>query len=200
MDQTQRKWTLFGAAAVALGTVAGAGYLYARERRSEKPDYALLDSDGDFELRDYPPLLAAETRVRGHRKEALSTGFGILADYIFAKSRTGKKIEMTAPVLSDSVGQDGWRTRFLMPSIWTRETLPDAPNDITILEIPARRMAATRFTGAAGDSTLAAEETALRRWISDNDMIAQGPAEYAFYNSPIIPGPLRRNEILIPVA
>ena len=200
MNQNQKKWTLFGAAAVALGTVAGAGYLYARERRAEKPDYTLLDSDGDFELRDYPPLLAAETRVTGKRADALKLGFGVLADYIFAKSRPGEKIEMTAPVISDRSEKGRWRTRFLMPSVWTRETLPEAPKDVAIVEIPARRMAATRFTGAAGERTLAAEEAALRRWISDSGMIAQGEAEYAFYNSPIVPGPLRRNEILIPVA
>ncbi|MBB5684372.1 SOUL family heme-binding protein [Sphingobium boeckii] len=200
MNPKQKKWTLFGAAAIALGTVAGAGFLYARERRSEKPDYALLDSDGDFELRDYPPLLAVETRVAGKREEALSAGSGVLADYIFAKSRPGQTIEMTAPVLSDRPDAGGWRTRFLMPAIWTRDTLPEAPRDVTIVEIPARRIAATRFTGTAGARTLAAEEAALRRWISDGDLIVQGPAEHAFYNSPIVPGPLRRNEILIPVA
>ncbi len=27
-----------------------------------------------------------------------------------------------------------------------------------------------------------------------------GEAEYAFYDAPMVPGPLRRNEVLIPVA
>jgi len=200
MEPKGRKWALIGAASMALGAVAGAGYYLARERRTERPDYALLDSDGDFELRDYPPLLSADARVAGERKDALGRGFRILADYIFAKSRPGAAIEMTAPVLSDPAGEAGWRTRFLMPASFTRQTLPAAPAGVTIVEIPARRVAATRFAGMAGDQTLEAEEAALRRWISDNDLIVQGPAEHAFYNSPMIPGPLRRNEIWIPVA
>ena len=199
MEPERKKWALIGAATMALGAVAGAGYYLARERRIEKPDYALLDSDGDFELRDYPPLLSADARVAGGRKDALGKGFRILADYIFAKSRPGAPIAMTAPVMSDPAGEAGWRTRFLMPSSFTRQTLPAAPAGVAIVEIPARRVAAMRFAGVAGDATLAAEERALRRWIADNDFIVQGPAEYAFYNSPMIPGPLRRNEIWIPV-
>ena len=200
MDQKKKQWALIGAATMALGAVAGAGWFLARERRTETPDYALLDGDGDFELRDYPPLLAIETHAAGARAAALRTGFSRLADYLFAKSRPGAPIEMTAPVLSDPTGDDGWRTRFLIPAALTREALPAAPGEITIVEIPARRMAATRFAGSAGDSSLATEEVALRRWISDSGLIAQGPAEHAFYNSPMIPGPLRRNEIWIPVA
>jgi hypothetical protein len=61
-------------------------------------------------------------------------------------------------------------------------------------------MAAVRFSGAAGDATLATKEAELRRWMAARQLQATGEPEYAFYNSPFIPPFMRRNEVLIPVA
>ncbi|KPQ31561.1 MAG: SOUL heme-binding protein, partial [Porphyrobacter sp. HL-46] len=51
---------------------------------------------------------------------------------------------------------------------------------------------------AAGD--LAAREAQLRAWLAEQGIAPTGKAEFAFYDAPMVPGPLRRNEVLIPVA
>lgn len=191
------KWMAAGIALVAGAAVGG---LYLRERSTERPNHRTIMTDGDFELRTYPMLVVAETVAHGARDAALTEGFGILADYIGARSRSGEKIAMTAPVIHDPAGEDGgWRTRFIMPGKWTRKTLPHPPGDVLIAEMAARRVAVLRFSGKADDRILAANEEALRQWISDKGLRAAGPAEHAYYSSPMVPGPLRHNELWIPV-
>lgn len=201
------KW-LGGAAALL---VAGAAAYYAQERSVEQPDYQTEERDGRFELRRYSALLVAETWATGERAAALNQGFRRLADYIFAKSRGGESIAMTAPVLSDrgekiamtapvlsDAGGWGWRTRFVMPSRFTRETLPPPPEGVAIESVAPRRVAAMRFAGSPDSAVLARREGELRDWIAARGLRG-GAVEYAFYNSPFVPGPLRRNEVLIPL-
>jgi SOUL heme-binding protein len=190
------------AAAVVAGVAAvGAGIFFAKEKLSEKPDHATVVDDGEFEIRDYPPLLVAETVVTGatDRKTATGRGFEVLADYIFAKSRDGKKIAMTAPVLAERAAEDSaqWTVRFVMPASYTRETLPPATAGVTIVDVPARRVAAVRFAGTADDAALEAKEAELRAWLDARGETTTWKAEYAFYDAPLIPGILRRNEVLI---
>jgi len=199
--------------AASLVTITGGLAYYFYERSTEQPRYRLTLSDGQFEVRDYARLLVAETAHAGSRREALNRGFRDLAGYIFAKSRGGEKIPMTAPVVQDrqkiamtapvieDMGDNGmWRTRFIMPAKYDRQTLPTPPSGVTLSEIPARRVAAIKFSGSGEDQALKEREANLREWIGARQLRPIGPAEYAFYNSPFIPPFMRRNEILIPIA
>lgn len=193
--------------AAGLGTAlaGGAAAFYAKERSAEKPDFATLREDGGFSMRAYEPMLVAEVTLTGSRYNAQMRGFERLADYIFAKNRPGEKIAMTAPVLQDRPdereGELGpWRVRFVMPREYSRNTLPPAPSDIAITEVPGRWMAAVRFSGSADRGQLEEKQADLRRWMAAQGLEAAGEAEYAFYNSPFIPPFLRRNEVLIEVA
>lgn len=182
--------------------VVGAAAAYAQYRQTEQPDYAVLGTDGDFSLRDYPALVVAEVSHSGNRERASGASFRRLAAYIFAQDRPagGEKIAMTAPVLQDETAPGEWRMRFVMPSQYSLETLPPAPADITLTETPARRMAAVRFSGNGSARDLALMEARLRDWMRGEGLMPAGEAEYAFYDAPMVPGPLRRNEVLIPVA
>ncbi|MDB5713280.1 MAG: heme-binding protein [Sphingomonadales bacterium] len=175
----------------------GAAFFLWRASKADQPDYKLIERDGDFEIREYPGLVTAATEAHGPRDAALERGFKTLADYIFAKSRTGDKIAMTAPVLSDGSSTSGWRTRFIMPAGKARVDLPAPPHGVTLANEPARRVAAVRFSGRADDRDLAAKEGALRSWLQLRAFPSEGVAEHAFYNSPVMPGPLRRNEVII---
>lgn len=189
------KWWVAGGALLA---GAGAYALFVRnERASEQPPYRVVESDGAIEIRDYPEILVAETLDPGTRGAALDRGFKKLADYIFAKRRDGEKIAMTAPVLSGPASPTRWRTRFVMPSKYRAETLP-APNPgVEIATIPARRVAALRFNGKPDDAILARREADLRAWLAARGHKSDGPVEFAFYNSPFVPGSMRRNEVMI---
>lgn len=185
-------------AGVAAAVAAGLGYLMLSHEK--EPEFDTIERDGAFSVRDYPRLLVAETVAAGLRESALSRGFVALADYI-SGAHGGRRIPMTVPVLAD--GDDdgrGWRTRFVMPARISPEGLPVPEDGVTIRSLAARRIAAVRFTGEASDDALAAHEDELRGWIEQHGHSAAGPVEHAFYNSPLTPGPLRRNEVLIPLA
>lgn len=191
------RWIAAGAGVAVVGAAAA----YAQYRQTEQPDFAVVRADGDFELRDYPALVVAEVSNAGTRESASGASFRRLAAYIFAQDRPegGEKIAMTAPVLQDETRPGQWRMRFVMPSKYTLVTLPPAPDDITLTETPARRIAALRFSGNASGRDLALMEARLRDWIATQRLMPAGEAEFAFYDAPMIPGPLRRNEVLIPV-
>ena len=182
----------FAAAGVA---AAGAGLWWLKERQTEKPAFTRLDGEGDFELRDYPALLTAETVQAGTRDRALGNGFGVLADYIFANGRDGDEIAMTAPVIAEREDAAHWRVRFVMPTAFTRATLPAPTPGVAVGGLAPRRLAALRFTGTVDDALLARKEHELLDAIAVRGLEGVGPVQHAFYNSPFIPGPMRHNEL-----
>ncbi len=189
---------------VLLGLAAMAVFVFYVQN-VETPAYRVVTQEGDFEVRDYPPLVVAEVRRQGPRQEALRAGFGPLARYIFAEERGGERISMTAPVtaqtLPDVAQGDDWAVRFIMPARYGLEQLPaPAGSDVRLSEVPPRRVAAIRFSGRATDELIASKEEALRAWLATRGLTAAAPAIYAFYNDPFTPGFLRRNEVLIDLA
>jgi len=211
MDKTIQRGLAAGAAIVGAALVGGAIY-YFREKATPGPEYRVLATEGDFEVRAYPDIVVAETMVTGPRKEALSQGFRALAGYIFAKSRDGEELPMTVPVLQDSgqaIAADGmmfddtaegrWRVRFVMPEGREPGDLPEPPPGIELVEVPARRVAAIKFAGVADDDRLIEQEDLLRGWLQRRGEHVSREPEYAFYNSPMIPPPLRRSEVLLPL-
>ena len=192
------RWIAAGFGIAAMGAAA----VYAQYRQTEEPEFAVVSADADFELRDYPSLVVAEVRHSGSRERASGASFRRLAAYIFAQDRPagGESIAMTAPVLQDETQPGEWRMRFVMPSKYTLDTLPPAPADIALTQVPARRMAAIRFSGNGSARDLALMEARLRDWMTGQGLMPAGEAEFAFYDAPMVPGPLRRNEVLIPVA
>jgi hypothetical protein len=202
-----RKQVMAGAA-VGAALLGGAAYYYFRERSQEEPEFRPLETDGDHQIRDYPALTVAETLVNGPRREALDQGHRILADYLAAKSRDGDELPMLNPVIQDSGApmasdpplfdddlEGAWRTRFVMPAGRNADDLPDTPEGVELVELPARKVAVLSFSGRWTDAQLREQEDRLRGWLSKRGVKPRGEPEYAFYNSPMIPGPLRRNEI-----
>jgi len=202
-----RKNVMAGAA-VGAALLGGAAFYYFRERSQEEPGFRPLATDGDHQIREYPALTVAETVVNGPRRDALDQGHRILADYLLAKSRDGEALPMANPVLQDSgdpMGSDpplfdddlegAWRTRFVMPAGRGADDLPDPPEGIGLVELPPRKVAVVSFSGRATDNLLAEQEDRLRGWLAKRGERSNGEPEYAFYNSPMIPGPLRRNEV-----
>ena len=207
-----RKDVMAGVAA-GVALIGGAAFYYLKERSTEEPGFRPLETDGDHQIRDYPALTVAETVVNGPRRDALDQGFRILADYIFAKSRDGEELPMTVPVMQDSGDpmasdpplfdddlEGAWRTRFVMPDGRSTDDLPDPPEGVELVELPARKVAVVSFAGRANDRLLAEQEDRLRGWLAKRGEKADGEPEYAFYNSPMIPGPLRRNEVWLPLS
>jgi len=181
----------------------------------EEAAYTVVQQDHAFELRDYAPQLLAETIVEGDLEGAGNKAFSRLFRYISGHNRSGTKVAMTAPVSQEPAGQKlrmtapvgqapvpgGWAVSFMMPATFTLETLP-VPEDpaVTLRQVPARRVAAVRYTGAWSEKGYVRHKTALESWIRKNGWTAAGAAVWARYNAPFVPWFLRRNEVLIPVS
>lgn len=180
----------------------------------EETPYRLIRKSENFELRDYPSYIVAETEVTGNLEDAGSKAFKKLFDYISGKNRSQEKIAMTAPVsqnpssekiaMTAPVGQrqteGGWIVSFTMPKGYTMETLP-APEtpDVRLRQIPARRMASVQYSGTWREERYLQYLQELESWINKNGFIILGQPVWARYNPPFTPWFLRRNEILIPV-
>lgn len=200
-------WAIAGVLAL------GAGLAGPVMSNVEQPAYRVIEQQGDIELRDYPPMIVAETDVAGSRKTAINAGFRTIADYIFGDNlaaqkvamtapviqQAGEKIAMTAPVTQQASG-DSWRVRFIMPAQYTLATLPRPKNPAVVLrEIPGRRYAVIRFSGLAGEDNLHRHTDTLRAFLKGRQMDAVGEPSYAFYNPPWTLPFMRRNEVLIEV-
>lgn len=192
---------LLGLGLLAAG--AGYGYLVWRDKGAERAPYMLDAEDGRYSIRRYPELVVAQTTQPGALSHAMERGYRRLADYIGAKNRSGDKVAMVAPVLASAseevAGDARWRTRFVMPSGWTKDRLPTPSGAVTLDTIDRRRVAAVQFSGAPDESEMKAKERELRNWIERRGETASGDAEYAYYDAPFIPAPARRNEVLIPL-
>ena len=187
----------------------------------EEPTYKVIKQDGEFEIRDYPPMIVAETMVSGSLDTASGDGFRAIAGYIFGANvtrgksssekiamtapvtmeRNGEKIAMTAPVAMEPGDRsDRWRMHFVMPGKYTMATLPAPKNPaVTLREIALQRVAVNRFSGFSGETKVAEKIAALNAWAARNNLKPAGVAQLARYNPPITPPPFRRNEILLTI-
>ena len=181
---------------------------------TEEVKYRVLESSGDFELRQYESSLGAETTVEGDFHEVGNEGFRRLFDYISGKNRkkqsipmtapvsqeaSSEKIPMTAPVNQEKVG-GAWRITFLMPSAFTMETLPEPLDSrVKLVKIPGRLMAALSYSGTWSRERYEDKEKRLKEIIRQRGLKIEGEPVFARYNPPFMPWFLRRNEVLIPV-
>jgi effector-binding domain-containing protein len=199
------------------GALASAGILVLVKdvlASYEEPDYKILLKRGSLELREYPPLLAAEVAVGGNGDAQANKAFSILAGYIFGKNKTRSKIAMTTPVTQQTSAQKIAMTipvtrqdsneeltmRFYMPSEFTLETLPEAEDKrIRFVQLPKKQLAVVRFSGSASDSNFEQHVAELQAFVKDIGMTACGDSCRAYYNPPWTLPIFKRNEIWIPV-
>ena len=87
--------------------IAMTGLILSEEAMAiEEPAFDRLEQVGSFEIRQYRPVIVAETSVNGDMSSATNSGFRVIADYIFgnnlpvrrAGGKPSEKIAMTAPV------------------------------------------------------------------------------------------------------
>jgi hypothetical protein len=155
----------------------------------EKAQYTVLEKDGKFEIRQYQPQVVAETVVEADFADAGNIAFRRLFDYISGNNRSKESIAMTAPVnqqtgsgqkiamtapVNQQKSEGNYVVSFLMPSKYTSRTLPEPldPN-VRIREMPARKMAAIRYSGSWSQKRY--DDPPFQLWF------------------------LRRNEVLFPV-
>jgi hypothetical protein len=182
---------------------------------AERPAYQVEVDLEPFQIRRYPTLLDASVRVSGSRDAAVSSGFRILANYIFGGNASDAKIAMTAPVMQTPAETPGpareqdatapsirdWQVTFIMPSPYTLQSLPAAKDPrIHFAEVPPGRMAVVTFSGLWTESNILSHQRALVAFLKERHLQPTSGPIYAFYDPPWIPWFMRTNEVQFRIA
>ncbi len=180
---------------------------------TETPKYSVIRKDNGIEIRNYPAYIQAEVTIDDKQyRSAIEKGFRVLAGYIFGNNISKQKIEMTSPVQASQSekiamttpvtisGESSYTVAFIMPSAYTTETLPQpVDNRVRIHQIPARTLAAIRFSGYFKQGTIEKNKQRLNQWLQEHGFETEGDFIVAGYNPPWVPGFLARNEVLIQI-
>jgi hypothetical protein len=123
-----------------------------------------------------------------------------LGGYIFGNNDQKVKIEMTAPVTQQKVGEGEFLVQFFMPKGWTLNTLPK-PTDyrVNLRMVPQRKVAAYRYTGGWSEREYNEEILKIESDLERSGIEAKGEAIWARYNSPMSPAFLRTNEVIFSI-
>ena len=169
---------------------------------TETIEYQVTEQRGEVEIRHYPAIWVAT--VAGNDE---GETFGILFRYITGDNQPGKKIPMTAPVITtvkipmtSPVISDADGMSFVMPVAIPGDSLP-APRDprVRLREIPAREVAVIRFKGRAGARDGADVRARLLAVLAEKGIQTAGEPFLMRYNPPFTPGFLRRNEVAVEI-
>ena len=171
-------------------------YFINAQRNIERYPYVIKKKYKRFEIRNYETTLFTSVKLttKGY-KNSSSKGFSILAGYIFGNNERNEKIAMTSPV-SMSL-EDSMTMMFMVPKKFNKDMLPK-PNqsDIEFKEVPAKTMAAIKFSGWANDTKIEKYQQDLKAAL-DAEGIKYSNRFYFFgYNAPYEIFN-RKNEIIV---
>ena len=187
--------------------------------RVEQTDYSVVKRMNDYEIREYPAHIVAQTKVRGPYEKSMGNGFRIVAGYIFGgntkkeniamtvpviaqkgeRSNTSESIAMTAPVIATADG-DSQLISFGMPRSYTLKTLP-IPNDsrVKIVMVPAKKYGVMRFSWYRTDTRIKRMQEKLILALARDGLTSIGSPAYAGYNAPWTQPWMTRNEALVEI-
>jgi len=195
---------------------------------TEEPSYKVLVSDRAFEVRQYAPMLIAETLVEGDMDEASSKGFRLIADFIFgnnqaSNSQIKSKIAMTAPVTAEPQSSkiamtapvtlepsstamtmqtaNQWRISFVMPSQYTMDTIPKPKNNaVRLKEIPSKYFAVHTYSGFNNLARVQSKTDETLAWVGQRSLKMIGTPQISRYDPPWTLPIFRRNEIMVEIS
>ncbi len=182
---------------------------------TEEPEYQVVKSLADFEVRQYAAYTVAEVVVTGPADKAGNQAFPILAGYIFGKNKGERKFEMTAPVtqavvptklemtapVTQTAAPGGFLVQFVLPKGVTVANAPE-PLDarVQLRDIPPTQVAVIRYSGAWSQSNDNVQLAKLQAAMRAANLTWAGEAVYSRYNAPFTPWFLRRNEVWLYLA
>jgi|WetSurMetagenome_2_1015567.scaffolds.fasta_scaffold283392_2 hypothetical protein len=183
----------------------------------ETPKYEIITKERKFEIRQYMGYIAAEVDIEGDYDSAIQKGFRILAGYIFGSNKTKTHIKMTAPVIEQAVKSEKipmtapvtlatvvegkkYRISFTMPSKYKLNDLPEpVSQEISFREVGPHKAVAMKFSGYLNQKQANKRADELKDWLNQNNLQPKSGFLYAQYNPPWIPGPFRKNEIILEI-
>ena len=190
--------------------------LFGKRGGYEEAGYSAIENDDAFEVRQYEARVVVQTVVDADFKTAGNQAFRKLFKYISGNNRasskiamttpviadesTGEKIAMTTPVMGEQQSTDRWCYRFVLPATYTLANAPQPTDpEVTLAELPARKVAAIRYTGRSSEQRMREKTAGLQAWITAHAYEATSEPQFAGYDPPWTLPPFRRNEILIEI-
>jgi hypothetical protein len=152
---------------------------------TETPNYAVLKSYDKFEVRKYPKMILATTKLGGdsYAKNS-SKGFRNLANYIFGGNDENKQISMTSPVIASI--EVTMTMSFIIPSQYNLNELPIPNNNNVEIEVQSERlMAIISFSGFANDYDIKYYTKILKEELIKEGITADGKIFFLGYDPPL---------------
>ncbi|EMI25565.1 MULTISPECIES: SOUL family heme-binding protein [Rhodopirellula] len=190
--------------------VTGGVFLLSRTTRAgyESAEYKVIESNGEFEIREYPDLMlvATKTKIDAQGRDG---SFMKLFRYISGANEAEQKISMTTPVFMENDQADSEvQMGFVMPKEVAVEGVPSPTGpDVDVRKRAGGRFAVIRFPGKLDKKLAKESEAKLRAWMEtkgltaavneDDESNQTSGVEAASYDPPFTPAALRRNEVLI---
>jgi hypothetical protein len=183
-------WIKITVLAVTIPALMGAYWLGSNAFFLETASYSLVLQEGSFEIREYPELPVASTTNEFARDDS---AFRRLFQYIQGSNSEDQKIAMTTPVFVDEE-----RMSFVIPEDVEKQGIPDPTTEgVQVERRPSVRVAVYRFSGAADEQSRNKALQKLVAWMNSKGLESQGAAIFAYYDAPFVPGPFRRNEVML---
>lgn len=171
-------------------------YFINTQRNIERYPYIVKKKYKQFEIRNYETTLFTSVKLstKGY-KNSSSKGFSILAGYIFGNNERNEKIAMTSPVAMSL--EDSMTMMFMVPKKYNKDLLPK-PNQsgIEFKEVPAKTMAAIRFSGWANDAKIEKYKQQLKAALDAEGIKCTNRFYFFGYNAPYEVFN-RKNEIIV---
>jgi len=182
---------------------------------TEEPEYRVVRTFAEFEVRQYAAYTVAEVVVPGPADEAGGQAFPVLAGYIFGKNKGEKKFAMTAPVtqasapaklpmtapVTQTASSAGFLVQFVLPKGVTAADAPE-PLDarIQLRDVAACEVAVIRYSGFWSESNYAEHLGKLQSALRAAGLTWTGEPVFSRYDAPFKPWFMRRNEIWLRLA
>jgi hypothetical protein len=163
---------------------------------TEHHKYQVVKTYDRFEIRKYESAIFSSVKLnsKGY-KETSSSGFRVLAGYIFGDNEKNEKIAMTSPVVME-LG-DTAKMSFMVPNGYSIENLPNPGNDKIVFEKQEEKIvAAIRFDGWASDEKIELYKSILFQELAKEKLEHSDIITFLGYNPPfdLIN---RRNEVVV---
>ncbi|KAI0564760.1 SOUL heme-binding protein [Gracilaria domingensis] len=177
------------------------------------PEYKVLCSYEGYEIREYPTVIVATSKMNPDRQgseatevesaSAMGQSFNTLAGYLFGKNESKTAMKMTTPVVLDKGSVDETMS-FIIGEYSSVEDVPKTLDEsVTLREEVGKTYAVLEFSGFVTQGEAKRQRERLLSLIAREDVqtTEEGKSSYKclVYNGPSTLPSRRRNDMMIEV-
>ena len=172
----------------------------------EEPSYDIIQSNADYEVRQYGDRLAVEVEFTNE-----SSGFRYLFNYISGENTTSEELSMTAPVTQSAkidmtvpvtqFSKDNKMVmQFYLPSKFSIENAPIPTNKrVNLVIIDGGYYAVLKYSGRVSDKNYIKHLSKLKGYLEKDKIEMIDDGTKAIFDGPFTLPILRRNEAMIKI-